>query len=60
VHKFDPNEESDEEEEYAGLEVNSHWFKGFVDDEEEEELDDKLNDLLDTFGVGRVEISWSQ
>jgi len=34
VHKFEPKEESDDNEEHTGLEVNSHWFKGFDDDEE--------------------------
>jgi len=33
VHEFKPEEESGDDEEYTGLEVNSHWFKGFDDDE---------------------------
>jgi len=53
-HEFDPNEESDEDEEHTGLEVNSHWFKGCVDDkekEEEEVLNDGLHDIIDGFGA---------
>jgi len=54
VHEVDPNEESDEDEEHTRLEVNSHWFKGFVDDKEEEEAEtlvDGLDDVLDRFGT---------
>jgi len=54
VHKLEPKEESDDDGEYTGLKVNSHWFKGFGDDEEEEgseEFFDEITDVLDAFGA---------
>jgi len=55
VHEFESGEESDDDEEHTGLEVNSHWFKGFDDDEEEgeglEECFNELNDMINAFGT---------
>jgi len=55
VHEFEPEEESDDDEEYTGLEVNSHWFKGFDDDEEggegSEEYFNEIADVLNAFGA---------
>jgi len=55
VHEFEPEEESNDDEEHTGLEVNSHWFKGFDDDEEEgegsEEYFNELTDMLNAFGT---------
>jgi len=50
VHEFEPGEESDKCEECNGLKVNSHWFKGFADDKEEEEQEDfEIAGVLDVF-----------
>jgi len=55
VHEFEPEGESDNNEEYTGLEVNSHWFKGFDEDEEggegSEEYFNEINDVLNAFGA---------
>jgi len=55
VHEFESEEESDDDEEYTGLEVNSHWFKGFDNDKEEgegsEEYFNELNDMISAFGT---------
>jgi len=55
VHEFEPKEESDDDEEYTGLEVNSHLFKGFDDDEEggegSEECFNEIADVLNAFGM---------
>jgi len=54
VHEFESEEESDEDEEHTGLEVNSHWFKGFDGDEQEgegsEEYLNELADMISAFG----------
>jgi len=55
VHEFEPEDESGDNEEYTGLEVNSHWFKGFDDDEEggegSEEYFNEIADVLNAFGA---------
>jgi len=55
VHEFEPEEESGDDEEHTGLEVNSHWFKGFDDDEEggegSEECFNEIADVLNAFGA---------
>jgi len=55
VHEFEPEEESDDDEECTGLKVNSHWFKGFDDDEEGgeglEECFNEMADMLNAFGT---------
>jgi len=54
VHEFESEEESDVDEEYTGLEVNSHWFKGFDGDKQEgegsEEHFNELTDMISAFG----------
>jgi len=54
IHEFESEEEFDNDEEYTGLEVNSHWFKGFDDDEEEgegsEEYFNELTDMINALG----------
>jgi len=52
VHEIEPDEESSDEEEYTGLEVNSHWYEGIDEEEEGEEIYlENASDLLDAFGV---------
>jgi len=60
VHELEPEEESDDDEEHTGLEVNSHWFMGFDDDEEkegQEEFFDEITDVLDAFGATHANAS---
>jgi len=53
VHKLEPEEESDNDEEHTGLEVtsNSHWFKEFGDDEEEEGSEEFFDEITDVFNA---------
>jgi len=60
VHELEPEQESDDDGECTGLEVNSHWFKGFGDDEEEggsEEFFDEIADVLGAFGTTHANVT---